>query len=163
MQDNTRIWWKEASVYQIYPASFYDSNGDGIGDIPGTIAKLDYLKNLGVDVVWLCPGTYHIFVPPGQLPWDHRTLTQNTVYESPQVDMGYDITDYRAIYPPYGTMGDVESLIAGLHHSRMKLVMDLVVNHTSDQVSISLGILKWFPSHLCISARLVLRFEGLFD
>ncbi|CAI6085070.1 unnamed protein product [Clonostachys chloroleuca] len=105
-----RIWWKEASVYQIYPASFCDSNGDGIGDIPGIISKLDYLKTLGIDVVWLCP-----------------------VYKSPQVDMGYDIADYCAIHPPYGTLEDVEKLIAGLHERGMKLVMDLVVNHTSDQ------------------------------
>ncbi|KAK2591697.1 hypothetical protein QQS21_010609 [Conoideocrella luteorostrata] len=105
-----RFWWKEASVYQIYPASFSDSNGDGIGDIPGIVNKLDYLKDIGVDVVWLCP-----------------------IYESPQVDMGYDIANYRAIYPPYGTMGDVEELIQGLHDRGMKFVMDLVVNHTSDQ------------------------------
>ncbi|KAH7009019.1 glycoside hydrolase family 13 protein [Ilyonectria destructans] len=105
-----RIWWKEASVYQIYPASFCDSNGDGVGDIPGIISKLDYLKSLGTDVVWLCP-----------------------VFKSPQIDMGYDIADYRAIHSPYGSLKDVETLIAGLHKRRMKLVMDLVVNHTSDQ------------------------------
>ncbi|KAH6970219.1 glycoside hydrolase family 13 protein [Fusarium avenaceum] len=109
-QDAQRAWWKEASVYQIYPASFCDSNGDGIGDIPGIITKLDYLKALGTDVLWLCP-----------------------VYKSPQVDMGYDISDYRTIHPPYGTLKDVENLIAGLHQRGMKLVMDLVVNHTSDQ------------------------------
>ncbi|KAH7113107.1 glycoside hydrolase family 13 protein [Dactylonectria estremocensis] len=109
-QDARRVWWKEASVYQIYPASFCDSNGDGIGDIPGIITKLDYLKHLGVDVLWLCP-----------------------VYESPQVDMGYDIADYRSIHRPYGTLKDVENLITGLHERGMKLVMDLVVNHTSDQ------------------------------
>ncbi|KAF4428943.1 glycoside hydrolase family 13 [Fusarium acutatum] len=109
-QDLQRVWWKEASVYQIYPASFCDSNGDGIGDIPGIITKLDYLKALGADVLWLCP-----------------------VYKSPQVDMGYDIADYRTIHPPYGTLKDVESLISGLHQRGMKLVMDLVVNHTSDQ------------------------------
>ncbi|KAI5456064.1 glycoside hydrolase family 13 protein [Mariannaea sp. PMI_226] len=103
-------WWKEASVYQIYPASFCDSNGDGLGDIPGIITKLDYLKLLGVDVVWLCP-----------------------VYKSPQVDMGYDIEDYRSIHSPYGSIKDVENLISGLHKRGMKLIMDLVVNHTSDQ------------------------------
>ncbi|OAQ78565.1 oligo-1,6-glucosidase [Purpureocillium lilacinum] len=105
-----RTWWKEASVYQIYPASFCDANGDGFGDIPGVVSKLDYLKALGVDVVWLCP-----------------------VYESPQVDMGYDISDYRSIHGPYGSMDDVETLIDGLHQRGMKLIMDLVVNHTSDQ------------------------------
>ncbi|KJR82064.1 alpha-amylase [Sporothrix schenckii 1099-18] len=106
----TRHWWKEACIYQIYPASFFDSNGDGIGDIAGIESKLDYLQTLGVDVVWLCP-----------------------VYTSPQVDMGYDIADYRTIHKPYGTLDDVDRLIAALHQRQMKLVMDLVVNHTSDQ------------------------------
>lgn len=105
-----RAWWKEATVYQIYPSSFKDSNGDGVGDIPGIIEKLDYIKALGVDVVWVCP-----------------------VYKSPLVDMGYDIADYRAIDARYGTMQDVDNLIAGLHQRGLKLVMDLVVNHTSDQ------------------------------
>ncbi|KFY54410.1 hypothetical protein V497_07732 [Pseudogymnoascus sp. VKM F-4516 (FW-969)] len=105
-----RAWWKEASVYQIYPSSFKDSNGDGIGDIPGITSELDYLNNLGVDLVWLSP-----------------------ILESPQVDMGYDISDYRKIHPPYGTMDDVDDLIKGLHDRGMKYVMDLVVNHTSDQ------------------------------
>lgn len=107
----TEAWWKEASVYQIYPASFNDSNGDGIGDIPGVIEKLDYFKRLNVDIVWLCP-----------------------VYPSPQVDMGYDVADYCDIDPQYGTMADVEQLIDGLHSRGLKLLMDLVVNHTSDQV-----------------------------
>ncbi|CAG7969569.1 unnamed protein product [Penicillium salamii] len=105
-----RAWWKESSVYQIYPASFKDSNGDGIGDIPGIISKLDYLKALGVDIVWLSP-----------------------ILQSPQVDMGYDVSDYYAIHPPYGTLRDVEMLIEGLHARGMKYLMDLVVNHTSDQ------------------------------
>ncbi|KFZ01024.1 hypothetical protein V501_10273 [Pseudogymnoascus sp. VKM F-4519 (FW-2642)] len=105
-----RAWWKEASVYQIYPASFKDSNGDGIGDIPGITSELDYLKNLGVDLVWLSP-----------------------ILQSPQVDMGYDISDYRNIHAPYGTMDDHDNLIKGLHSRGMKYVMDLVVNHTSDQ------------------------------
>lgn len=105
-----RAWWKEASVYQIYPSSFKDSNGDGIGDIPGVIDKLDYIKGLGVDIVWICP-----------------------IYKSPQVDMGYDISDYRAIDPRYGSMEDVDQLIDGLHRRGLKLLMDLVVNHTSDQ------------------------------
>jgi glycosidase len=107
----SRAWWKEASVYQIYPSSFNDSNGDGIGDIPGIISKLDYIRKLGVDVVWLCP-----------------------VFQSPQVDMGYDVADYYQIHPPYGTLEDIDCLISSLHKRNMKLVMDLVVNHTSDQV-----------------------------
>ncbi|WAO89020.1 Aamy domain-containing protein [Fusarium falciforme] len=110
----TEAWWKEASVYQIYPSSFKDSNGDGIGDIPGVIEKLDYLKQLGVDIVWVCP-----------------------IYPSPKVDMGYDVADYCDIDPQYGTLGDVERLIEGLHQRGMKFLMDLVVNHTSDQH-------KWF-------------------
>ncbi|KZZ86862.1 aflYc/ glcA/ glucosidase [Ascosphaera apis ARSEF 7405] len=105
-----RSWWKEQSVYQIYPASFKDTNGDGVGDIPGIISELDYLKNLGVDIVWLSP-----------------------ILESPQVDMGYDISNYYDIHPPYGTMQDVETMIKGLHDRGMKYVMDLVVNHTSNQ------------------------------
>ncbi|KAG7139329.1 Alpha-glucosidase like protein [Verticillium longisporum] len=108
--ESQRLWWKEATIYQIYPASFRDSNGDGLGDIPGVIEKLDYLQSLGVDAVWLCP-----------------------IFASPQVDMGYDISDYRAIHPPYGTVEDVEKLIAGLHDRNMKLILDLVVNHSSDQ------------------------------
>ncbi|RSL72439.1 hypothetical protein CEP53_001099 [Fusarium sp. AF-6] len=110
----TEAWWKEASVYQIYPSSFKDSNGDGIGDIPGVIEKLDYFKQLGVDIVWVCP-----------------------IYPSPKVDMGYDVADYCDIDPQYGTLGDVERLIEGLHGRGMKFLMDLVVNHTSDQH-------KWF-------------------
>ncbi|OQE40972.1 hypothetical protein PENCOP_c005G04881 [Penicillium coprophilum] len=109
---SVKAWWKESSVYQIYPASFRDSNGDGIGDIPGIISKVDYIHQLGVDIVWL-----------------------NPVFESPQVDMGYDISDYYGIHPPYGTVQDVEELIQKLHGRKMKLLMDLVVNHTSDQVS----------------------------
>ncbi|KFY55619.1 hypothetical protein V496_06941 [Pseudogymnoascus sp. VKM F-4515 (FW-2607)] len=106
----TKAWWKEASVYQIYPASFCDKNGGGLGDIAGINSKLDYLKNLGVDVVWISP-----------------------VYESPQADMGYDVSNYRAIDGIYGTMEDIDALAAGLHARDMKFVMDLVVNHTSDQ------------------------------
>lgn len=103
-------WWKESVVYQIYPRSFQDSNHDGIGDLGGIIRRLDYLKNLGVDVVWLCP-----------------------VYDSPNVDNGYDIRDYKKILDTFGTMEDFERLLEGLHSRGMKLVMDLVVNHTSDQ------------------------------
>lgn len=106
-----KAWWKESSVYQIYPASFKDSNGDGVGDIPGITSKLDYIHKLGVDIVWLSP-----------------------VFKSPQVDMGYDISDYYSIHAPYGTVEDVDDLILKLHERKMKLVMDLVVNHTSDQV-----------------------------
>ncbi|KAK1076171.1 hypothetical protein LTR33_009179 [Friedmanniomyces endolithicus] len=109
-QRGQRAWWKEASVYQIYPASFKDSNGDGLGDIPGVIEKLDYIKSLGVDIVWISP-----------------------IYKSPQVDMGYDIADYRAIDARYGTMDDVEKLVSGLHERGLKFLMDLVVNHTSDE------------------------------
>lgn len=103
-------WWKDSVVYQIYPRSFMDSNGDGIGDLQGIISKLDYLKELGVDVIWLCP-----------------------VYESPNDDNGYDISNYQAIMKEFGTLGDWEELLAGLHNRGMKLIMDLVVNHSSDE------------------------------
>lgn len=98
-------------MYQIYPSSFADTNGDGIGDLPGIIAKLDYLHKLNVDVVWLSP-----------------------IYRSPQKDMGYDISDYRDVDPRYGKMRDLDALLEGLHNRGMRLVMDLVVNHTSDEV-----------------------------
>ncbi|OTA63358.1 glycoside hydrolase family 13 protein [Hypoxylon sp. EC38] len=101
-------WWKEATFYQVYPASFKDSNGDGWGDIPGLISQMDYLRDLGVDVVWLSP-----------------------VFESPQADMGYDVSDYQKIYAPYGTVKDVDALIEACHARGMKLILDLVVNHTS--------------------------------
>ncbi len=103
-------WWKESVVYQIYPRSFYDSNGDGIGDLPGVIEKLDYLHKLGVDVIWLSP-----------------------VYQSPNDDNGYDISDYYNIMEEFGTLQDWEVLIEEMHKRNMKLVMDLVVNHTSDE------------------------------
>ena len=103
-------WWKQAVVYQIYPRSFADSNGDGIGDIPGVIGRLDYLSALGVDVLWLSP-----------------------VYPSPQDDNGYDISDYQGIEPTFGTLADFDELLVGVHDRGMKLVMDLVVNHTSDE------------------------------
>lgn len=105
-----RKWWKEAVVYQIYPRSFYDSNGDGIGDIRGITSKLDYLKNLGIEVIWLCP-----------------------VYKSPNDDNGYDISDYYNIMDEFGTMSDWEKMLQQIHKRGMKLIMDLVVNHTSDQ------------------------------
>ncbi|WP_035121014.1 glycoside hydrolase family 13 protein [Cohnella panacarvi] len=107
---HTGAFWQEEVVYQIYPRSFKDSNGDGIGDIPGIISKLDYLKELGVGIVWLSP-----------------------VYKSPNDDMGYDISDYEAIMDEFGTMGDWEALLEGLHARGIKLIMDLVVNHSSDE------------------------------
>lgn len=103
-------WWKHSVVYQIYPRSFCDSNGDGIGDLPGITSKLDHLKALGVDVVWLSP-----------------------VYASPQDDNGYDISDYRAIAPEFGTMADFDEMLAQMHARGIKLMMDLVVNHCSDE------------------------------
>ncbi len=105
-----RRWWKEAVVYQIYPRSFNDSDGDGVGDLPGITSRVDYLDDLGVDVVWLCP-----------------------VYDSPNADNGYDIRDYRAIMDEFGTMDDWEGLLAALHERDIRLIMDLVVNHTSDE------------------------------
>ena len=103
-------WWKESVVYQIYPKSFKDSNGDGIGDIRGIIQKLDYLKELGVNVLWISP-----------------------MLESPQDDNGYDISDYRRIYKEYGTMEDYEELLSEAHKRDIRILMDLVVNHTSDE------------------------------
>jgi len=105
-----REFWKEAVVYQIYPRSFMDSDGDGVGDLRGIILKLDYLKELGVDVIWLSP-----------------------VYKSPNDDNGYDISDYEDIMDEFGTMSDWEELLKGLHERGIKLMMDLVVNHTSDE------------------------------
>jgi oligo-1,6-glucosidase len=103
-------WWKEAVVYQIYPRSFKDSNGDGIGDLRGIIEKIDYLDELGVDAVWL-----------------------NPVYQSPNDDNGYDISDYKAIMDEFGTMEDLEELMVLLHERDIKLIMDLVINHSSDE------------------------------
>src|SRR5689334_11768926 len=105
-----KVWWKESVVYQIYPRSFNDSDGDGIGDLRGISAKLDYLAELGIDVVWLSP-----------------------VYKSPNDDNGYDISDYQAIMDEFGTLEDWEELVAGMHQRGIRLVMDLVVNHTSDE------------------------------
>ncbi|MBM7097171.1 alpha-glucosidase [Bacillus sp. H-16] len=106
----TKQWWKESVVYQIYPRSFNDSNGDGIGDLKGITEKLDYLKELGVDVLWLSP-----------------------VYDSPNDDNGYDIRNYKAIMDEFGTMEDWEELLAETHNRGMRLIMDLVVNHSSDE------------------------------
>ena len=103
-------WWKEAVVYQVYPRSFKDSNGDGIGDLRGIISKLEYIKSLGVDVVWL-----------------------NPIFKSPNADNGYDISDYRDIMDEFGTMKDFDELLNGLHQRGIKLILDLVVNHSSDE------------------------------
>ncbi len=115
MQENTaqkepRAWWKEAVIYQIYPRSFMDANGDGIGDLAGITSRLPYLKDLGIDVLWLSP-----------------------IYASPNDDNGYDIKDYRAIMEDFGTMADFDTLLAAAHRAGIKIVMDLVVNHTSDE------------------------------
>ena len=103
-------WWKEAVIYQIYPRSFKDSDGDGIGDLKGIISKLDYLKSLGIDAIWLSP-----------------------IYESPNDDNGYDISDYRGIMKDFGSMQDFDLLLKGMHERGIKLIMDLVVNHSSDE------------------------------
>ena len=103
-------WWQSSVVYQIYPRSFADSNGDGMGDIPGITGKIEYLKKLGVNVLWICP-----------------------IYQSPQDDNGYDISDYRTVYPEFGTMEDMKILIQKCQDNDIKIIMDLVVNHTSDE------------------------------
>ena len=107
-------WWKNAVLYEIYPRSFQDSNGDGIGDLNGITQRLDYLKELGVDAVWLSP-----------------------VYPSPQADFGYDISDYKNIDPQYGTLADFDRLIAEANKRHIRILMDMVMNHTSDEH-------KWF-------------------
>ncbi|MDR6940175.1 glycoside hydrolase family 13 protein [Mucilaginibacter pocheonensis] len=108
--NNTQAWWKEAVVYQIYPRSFKDSDGDGIGDLKGIISKLGYIKSLGIDAVWL-----------------------NPIYSSPNDDNGYDVSDYRTIMKDFGSMADFDALLKGMHEHGIKLVMDLVVNHSSDE------------------------------
>ena len=113
-QTNERDWWKNAVIYEIYPRSFQDSNGDGVGDLNGITAHLDYLKELGVDAIWLTP-----------------------IYPSPQVDFGYDISDYKAIDPQYGTMADFDRLVAEANKRHIRVLMDMVMNHTSDKH-------KWF-------------------
>ena len=107
-------WVKDLVIYQIYPRSFCDSNGDGVGDLPGILQKLDYLEELGVNAVWLSP-----------------------VYRSPNDDNGYDISDYQETMEEFGTMEDFDALLEGLHRRDIKLIMDLVVNHSSDEH-------KWF-------------------
>ena len=109
-----RKWWKEATVYQIYPRSFKDSDGDGVGDLKGIISKLDYIKSLGIDAVWL-----------------------NPIYTSPQKDNGYDISDYENINPQFGTMADFDVMVKGFHERGIKVMMDMVLNHCSDEN-------KWF-------------------
>lgn len=103
-------WWKKATAYQIYPRSFCDSNGDGIGDLPGILSKLDYLSALGIDLLWICP-----------------------FYQSPNDDNGYDISDYQAIHPDFGTLSDVDTLIQEAHKRGIRIILDLVINHTSDE------------------------------
>lgn len=105
-----KIWWKEAVGYQIYPRSFQDSNGDGIGDLQGIVQRLDYVKELGIDVIWICP-----------------------MYQSPNDDNGYDISDYQAIMDDFGTMEDFDTLLSEVHKRNMKLIIDFVPNHTSDE------------------------------
>ena len=103
-------WWKQAVIYQVYPRSFQDTNGDGIGDIPGIISRLDYLEDLGIDAIWLSP-----------------------VYCSPQADNGYDISDYRDIDPIFGSLADMDRLIAEAKKHHIRIIMDLVLNHSSDE------------------------------
>lgn len=105
-----KTWWKEAVAYQIYPRSFVDTNGDGIGDLKGITSKLDYIKDLGIDVIWICP-----------------------MYKSPNDDNGYDISDYKDIMDDFGTMADFDELLEQVHARGMKLILDLVINHTSDE------------------------------
>ena len=103
-------WWKESVVYQIYPRSYKDTSGNGLGDIDGIIQKIGYIKSLGVDIIWLCP-----------------------IYESPNDDNGYDISDYRRISDDFGGDESFDRLLKAIHNSGLKLIMDLVVNHTSDE------------------------------
>src|ERR1700751_1762279 len=109
-QTSADPWWKHAVIYEIYPRSFQDSNGDGVGDINGITSRLDYLRDLGIDAIWLCP-----------------------VYPSPLVDFGYDISDYTAIDPLYGTLADFDHLISEAKKRNIRVIMDYVANHTSDQ------------------------------
>lgn len=110
MADINKHWYKEMAVYQVWPRSFKDGNGDGIGDLKGVMEKLDYIKSLGVDAIWFSP-----------------------LYKSPQHDYGYDIADYRDINPEYGTLDEFKELLAAAHERGLKIIMDLVINHTSDE------------------------------
>ena len=112
--NQNNAWWQEGIVYHIYPRSFQDTSGNGVGDLKGILQRLDYIKSLGVDIIWL-----------------------NPVYESPNDDNGYDISDYQNIMAEFGSMEDFDSLLKGMHDRGLKLVMDLVVNHSSDEH-------KWF-------------------
>ena len=103
-------WWKKSVIYQVYPRSFCDTNGDGVGDLQGVIRHLDHIQQLGADVIWL-----------------------NPIYASPNDDNGYDISDYRAIMPEFGTMADFDQLLEEAHRRGIRILMDLVVNHTSDE------------------------------
>jgi alpha-glucosidase len=109
-QSQDEVWWKHAVIYEIYPRSFQDSNGDGIGDLNGITLRLDYLQDLGVDAIWIAP-----------------------CYPSPQVDFGYDISDYQNIDPMYGTMADFDRLMAEAGKRNIRIIMDAVLNHTSDK------------------------------
>src|SRR6478735_387286 len=104
------IWWQHGVIYQIYPRSFQDSNGDGVGDLAGIRSRLDYLQSLGVGTIWLSP-----------------------IYPSPMADFGYDISNYVDVHPLFGTLAELDALIDEVHHRNMKLLLDLVPNHTSDQ------------------------------
>ena len=110
MSDNTRPWWQTGVIYQIYPRSLQDSNGDGVGDLPGILARLDYFVHLGVDALWLSP-----------------------IYPSPMADFGYDVADYTAVDPIFGTLDDLDRLLAAVHERGLKLILDFVPNHSSDQ------------------------------
>ena len=110
MPSGNNEWWRDAVIYQVYPRSFADSDGDGIGDIPGITHRVDYLHNLGVDAIWVSP-----------------------FYESPLKDGGYDVTDYRMVDTRLGTVEDIKKLITAAHNVNMKVFMDIVPNHTSDQ------------------------------
>ncbi|MBT8315439.1 MAG: alpha-glucosidase, partial [Maribacter sp.] len=112
--EKNKKWWKEGILYQLYPQSFKDTDGDGFGDFPGVVEKLDYLESLGITMVWM-----------------------NPFFESPLVDNGYDVSDYRAILPRYGTMDDFDAMLDGMHERGIKFVLDVVVNHSSDRH-------KWF-------------------
>ena len=104
------LWWRDGAIYQIYPRSFFDTNGNGLGDLPGITAKLDYLVNLGVDALWLSP-----------------------VHPSPDKDFGYDISDHKGVDTRYGSLADFDTLVEASHKRGMRIVLDLVLNHTSDQ------------------------------